>query len=137
MVANRVDHFASAVHEIDDARRQAALCEQLENPLLRKRNLFGRLEHECVAARDRKRQKPQRHHRWKIERRDDGADTDRLSHHLAIDTGRDVFETVPHQHRRRAAGDLDAFDAAADAAARFVERLAVFGRDKPRKLVQM
>ena len=40
----------------------------------------------------------------------------------------DVLEAVAHQHRRRAARDLDAFDAAPHAAARLVERLAVLGR---------
>ncbi len=34
---------------------------------------------------------------------------------------------VAHQQRRRAARDLDAFDAAPHAAARLVERLAVLG----------
>ena len=39
--------------------------------------------------------------------------------------------------RRRAARDLDALDAAAQAAARLVQRLAVLGRDDARDLVEV
>ena len=56
-------------------------------------------------------------------------DADRLPHDRAVDAVRDVLEAVAHQHRRAAAGHLDALDAAPHAAARLVERLAVLGRD--------
>ena len=55
----------------------------------------------------------------------------------AVDAGRDVLEPVAHEHRRAAAGDLDALDAAADAAARLVERLAVLGGDDAGQLLEV
>ena len=42
---------------------------------------------------------------------------------------RDVLERAALHQRRRAARHLDALDAAADAAARFVERFSVLGGD--------
>ena len=44
---------------------------------------------------------------------------------------------VAHHQRRRAAGDLDALDAAAHAAARLVEGLAVLGRHDARELLEV
>ena len=137
VIADRLDDFLAAVDQIDDAGRQVALLEQLEHPLLRQRHLLRRLQDERVAADDRERQKPQRHHRRKVERRDRGADANRLAHRDAVDAARDVLEAVAHEHRRRAARDLDALDAAAQAAARFVQRLAVLGRDDARDLLEV
>ena len=48
-----------------------------------------------------------------------------------------LLEAVAHHQRRRAAGDLDALDAAPDAAARLVDRLAVLGRDGPGQLLEV
>ena len=95
------------------------------------------LQDEGVAADDGERQEPQRHHRREVERGDRGADADRLAHRDAVDAAGDVLEAVAHQHRRRAARDLDALDAAAKAAARLVERLAVLGGDDAGDLVEV
>src|SRR5690606_40092975 len=86
---------------------------------------------------DGERQEPQRHHRRKVERRDGGDHADRLPHDGAVDVRRDVLETVAHQHGRSAARHLDAFDGAAHAAARLVERLAVLFGDLPRDAIEM
>ena len=48
---------------------------------------------------------------------------------MTVDAHRDVLEAEALHQRRRAARDLHALDAAPHAAARFVERLAVLGRD--------
>ena len=137
MVAEGFDDFLAAVDEVDDARRQVALLEQLEDALLREWHLLGRLEDEGVAARHGEGQEPQRHHRGEVERRNRGAHADGLPHRDAVDAVGDVLESVSHEHRRRAAGDLDALDAATQAAARLVERLAVFGGDDPRDLLEV
>ena len=43
-------------------------CDQVEHQLLRQRHLLRRLEDEGVAAGDRERQEPERHHRREVER---------------------------------------------------------------------
>ena len=57
-------------------------------------------------------------------------DAERLADDVAVDAGGDVLEAEALHQRRRAARDLDALDAAAHAAARLVERLAVLGRHR-------
>ena len=128
---------AATLHQVGDARRQVALRQQLEHPLHGQRHLLRGFQDERVAAHHRERQKSQRHHRGKVERRDGGAHANRLPHHHAVDAAGDVFEAVSHEERRRAARDLDALDAAAQAAARFVERLAVLGRDDAGDLLEV
>src|SRR5262249_28189201 len=75
--------------------------------------------------------------RREVERRDRCGDADRLADDVAVDAGGDVLEAGALHQRRRAAGDLDALDAAADAAARFVEGLAVLGGHGARQLVEV
>src|SRR5262249_28457085 len=62
---------------------------------------------------------------------------ERLAQDAAVDARSDVFEPVSHHQRRRAAGDLDALDAAAHAAARLLESLAVLSGDEPGELFEM
>ena len=50
---------------------------------------------------------------------------------------RDVLERRTHHQRRRAARHFDALDAAAHAAARLVQRLAVLGRDDAGQFVEV
>ena len=71
---------------------QVERVELLEGDLLRQRDLLGGLEHERVAARDRERQEPERHHRREVERHDRGAHADRLADRLGVDVARDVLE---------------------------------------------
>ena len=137
MIANRVHDVGAAVDDVHDAGRQPALREQLGHLALRERHLLGRLQHERIAGDDRERQEPHRHHRRKVERRDGGAHAQRLSHDVAVDSGRDVLERRALHQRGRTAGHLDALDAAPDAAPRFVERLAVLRGDSPRQLVEV
>ena len=137
MVTDGLGDFRAAGSRIHHSGRQVTSLEQFEDALLRQRHLLGRLEHERVAARDRERQEPQRHHRRKIERRDTGADADGLAHDLTVQAGCHVLEPVAHQQGRRAARHLDAFDPAAHAAARFIQRLAMLGRDDASDLVDV
>ena len=64
-------------------------------------------------------------------------DAERLADDVAVDAGRDVLEAEALHQRRRAARHLDALDAAPDAAARLVERLAVLGGDGAGELFEM
>ena len=68
--------------------------QQLAQPHRRQRHFFRRLQHERVAAGDRDREHPQRHHRRKIERRDADAHADRMPARFAIDVGGDVLQAL-------------------------------------------
>ena len=92
VVEDPLDDLAAAVDEVHDAGRQAEPVEHLEGDLLGERHLLGRLEDERVAAGDRERQEPERHHRREVERHDRRADADRLADRLAVDVARDVLE---------------------------------------------
>src|SRR4029079_10312896 len=70
-------------------------------------------------------------------RRDGGAHADWLAHRHAVDTCRHVLQPGSPEDGWRGASDLDALDRATDAAARFVQCLAVLRRDQPRELVDM
>ena len=94
MVADRIDHFATAVDQVDDAGGQIALLQQIDHLALRQRHLLRRFQHEGVAGDDRERQEPERHHRRKIERGDRRTDAERLADDVAIDPFRDVLERI-------------------------------------------
>ena len=89
-----------------------ASLQQLGDAHRTARILLGRLQHERVAAGDRDREHPHRHHRREVERRDAGADADRLALRPAVDAGADVLAELALQQLRDAAGELDDLDAA-------------------------
>ena len=137
VVADRLDDLAASVDEVDDPGRQVALFEKLEHAALGQGNLLGGLDDDRVAGNYGERQEPERHHGREVERGDGRGDADRLADDLAVDVRRDVFQAVSHEHRRSAAGDLDALDAAPHAAARLIQRLAVLGRDDAGELLEV
>ena len=125
-----LDDLAAAVDEVHDAGREVERVELLEGDLLRQRDLLGGLEHERVAARDRERQEPERHHRREVERHDRGAHADRLADRLGVDVARDVLEHAALHGRRDRAGALDHLDHAGDLGAGVDDRLAHLGRHR-------
>ena len=96
----------------------------------RRRVLLRRLEHERVAAGDRDREHPQRHHRREVERRDPGDHAERLADRVGVDAGGDVLGVAALEQVRDAAGELDHLDAAGDLAERVGVDLAVLGGDQ-------
>jgi hypothetical protein len=131
----RVDRLLPAVHEVQDAGREARVVDQLEDELLAEGDLLAGLADERVPARDGERHEPQRHHRREVERRDAREDAERLAEARAVDPARDVLEDLALEQRGRARGDLDALDPAPDAPARLLDRLAVLARDRARELL--
>ena len=95
-----------------------------------RRVALRRLQHEGVAAGERHREHPHRHHRREVERRDAGADAERLAHRPAVDAAPDLLGELALQQMRDAAGELDDLDAARDLALRVGEHLAVLGGDR-------
>jgi hypothetical protein len=93
------------------------------------------LQHERVAADERHREHPQRHHRGEVERRDPGDDAKRLTERVSIDSGAHVLGELALEELRRAARVLDDVDAAGELAGRIGQDLAVLARDHGDDLV--
>jgi len=137
MRTNGLDDVFSAIDEIHDARGQTRFLNQLKNTRLRQRDLLARLEHERISRGDRIRQKPQRHHRGEIERRNRGKYAHRLTYGLTIDVCRDVFERLTHHQRRNARRMLGVLNAAAEIVERFRHCFAMLARANARNLFAM
>lgn len=132
MRAERIDHLFAAMHDVEHARRHARFHRQFDQLHRRERVLFGRLQHEGVAADDRHREHPERDHRGEIEGRDAGADANRLAQRVRVDAARDVLREFAHLQRADAARVFHHFEAAEDIAFRVRERLALLGRQRLR-----
>jgi hypothetical protein len=112
MAEQGIDRLLVARHYIEHAIRQAGLAEQLGHAQRGGRHFLRRLENEAIAAGDGDRKHPQRHHRRKIERRDAGADAERLQQRVAVDAAADILGVLAFEQVRGAARELDDFDAA-------------------------
>ena len=123
------------MHDVEDAVRDAGLLEQLGRPVRRGRVLLGGLEHERVAAGERRRPHPHRHHRGEVERRDPGDDAERLPDRVDVDPGRGLLGHAALEQGRDPAGELDHLEPAGDLAERVGEHLAVLGREDARNLL--
>ena len=135
MLEDRVDALLTPVDETDDARREAHAIQKLEGQLHRQRILFGRLDDDGVAARDREGEEPHRDHEGEIERRDRGEDPDRLADHVGVNPARDVLQVGALHERRDPGRDLDALDPPSDLAGGILRRFAVVLRDEAREVV--
>ena len=105
MLEQRVDRDLVAVDDVEDAVGQTGLLQQLGGPERCRRILLRGLEHERVAARDRRRPHPHRHHRREVERRDAGDDAERLADRVDVDAGRGLLGVLALQERRHAAAN--------------------------------
>ncbi len=137
MAKNRVDGFFLAVDHVDHAGRKLALFQQFKHALHAERYLFRGFEQEGIAGRHRKGQKPQRHHQRKIERRDRRKHAERPAHRHHVDARAGVFQRFALHQRRNADRDFNAFNAAAQTAARFVDSFAMLGGDALRQFFKM
>jgi hypothetical protein len=78
---------------------------------------------------------PQRHHGGEVERRDPGADPERLPERVGVDVGGDLLGVLALEQGRDAAGELDDLEAADDLALGVGDDLAVFVGDELGQLV--
>ena len=94
------DRLAAAVHDVEDARRQPGLLEDLDEALAQHRRVARGLEDDRVAADERGRDLPARDGDREVPGRDRADDADRLADaHL---------ELVRHLRRRRLAEEAPA-----------------------------
>ena len=132
---DRVDRLLVAVDDIEDAGRQPRFQQQFGHALPGRGVALRRLQDEGVAAGQRHRKHPHRHHRRKVERGDPGAHADGLAQRPAVDAAADLLgDIAPHQ-MRDAAGELDDFGAALHLAFGIRQDLAVLVGDHPGKRV--
>ena len=97
MIEQRVDGVLAAVHQVDDAGREAGLLDELRRCGAIVIGVFSDgLRTTRVAAGDRVGQEPQRDHAGEVERRDDADDADRLADHQLVDARGDVLEVAAH-----------------------------------------
>ena len=130
-----VDGHLVAVHDVEDARRQARLGQRLGDQVGGRGVLLARLDDDGVAGGDRDREEPHRHHRREVERRDDPDHPEGLADRVDVDLGRDALGEAALLQVRDAAGELHDLQAAADLAERISQHLAVLRGDDRRELL--
>jgi hypothetical protein len=124
-----INGLAIALHDIEHAIRQSRLAQQLGQQQADRGIALGGLQHEGIAADQRQRKHPHRHHGWKIERRDAGHHAQWLAQVPVVDAPTHVVRVCARQQPRRAAGEFNDFDAARDFAVGIGKNLAVLARD--------
>ena len=132
-----VDRLLAAIDDIEHAGRATRLDEQFGQAQRAARHLLRRFEDEGVAAGDRHREHPHRHHGREVERRDAGADAERLAQRIAVDVGADVFAIFAFQEMRDAAGEFDDFQTALQRTEGVGMDLAMLVGDQSGELVGM
>ena len=135
VMQQRVHRFLVALHDVEDAVREAGLLQQSGQPDCRGRVALGGLQNERVTARERNGKHPHRHHRREVEWCDARHDTQRLAHAVCIDATADVLTELALQQMGNAAGELDHFQSACQFAMGIADCLAVLARDESRDLI--
>ena len=120
-----------------DAFRNPGLFQQLHHAVHGERNPFRRLDHQGIPARDGIRKEPEGDHRWKVERRHDGAHAERLAHHDLINARRDVLGVVALDQGGSAAGHFHILNRAPHFAARLRHGLPALARDPAGQILEM
>ena len=125
-----VDRLLVAVDDVEDAGRQAGLGQEFGDAEAGRGVALRRLQHKGVAAGERHREHPHRHHRREVERRDPGADAERLAQRPAVDAAPDLLGELAFEEMRDAAGEFDDLGAARHLAGGVGEDLAVLIGDE-------
>ncbi|MNZ45270.1 hypothetical protein D3C78_629200 [compost metagenome] len=137
MVADSVHRIGATVDHVQHARRYAGFMGQLGEAHGHHRVLLGRLEDEGVAGGDGHREHPQRDHRREVERRDAGADADRLQHGEGVHAAGDVVGQLAELQVADGGGMLDHFQAAEDIALGVRQGLALLGGEQRGQLLHV
>jgi hypothetical protein len=132
---NRLDRFPVALHDVERARGQARLAQQVGQQQGHRRVLLAGLEDERVAGHERVAEHPHRHHGREVERRDAGDDAQRLLDGVHVDAGGRLLAVAALEQVRRAAGELDVLQPPGDLAAGVGHGLAVFAGHQRRDLL--
>src|SRR3954471_3899143 len=137
MIKQRINAFAIAVDNVDNAVGSARFCEQLAKSHSGKRHLFRWLQYERVAARKCDGEHPQRHHEGEVVRRNADANADGVADRFRVDVTGNIRQDVARDEARDSAGEFDDLDAAVYFGPCFGERLAMLARDKRGELFEV
>ena len=135
MLEQRVDGDLVAVHDVEDAVRQAGLLEELGRQQRGGRVLLRGLEDEAVAAGDRGRPHPHGHHRGEVEGRDAGHHAEGLADRVDVDPGRGLLGELALDQRRDPARVLDHLEPARHLAEGVRQDLPVLGGEVLREVL--
>ena len=112
MIEQRIHRRLVALYHVEDAGGEPGLLQQARHEERSRGVALARLEHEGVAARDRERKHPARHHAWKVEGRDAGDHAERLTQRPVVEAGGHLVGEVTLQQLRNATGKFHDLDAA-------------------------
>jgi hypothetical protein len=118
------------VHDVEDARRESRLEEQLRDAHRHRGVALAGLEHHGVAGGERGADLPERDHRREVEGGDGGDDAERLPHRVDVDAGAGPRGVLALEQVRGARRELDDLDAALDVTLRIVDGLPVLAREQ-------
>src|SRR4029078_9191376 len=136
MPDERFAYARPASHDkVEHARRNARRGDDLRQRMRSSRHEVGRLEHDAVAVRERRRDLPRGNRDREITRRDEPDDPDRFTRDLDVDArahGCDLLAAQPHAFGGEEQEDLAGAYGLAYA---FGECLAFLAREQPAELV--
>ena len=125
-----IDRFLVALHHVEGSCRQAGFAQQFGGEHRGRRVALGGLEDEGVAAGQRHRRHPHRHHEGKVEGRNAGRDAQRHALAPVVDAAADAVRMLALEELRDAAGEFDDFQPALYLAQRIGQCLAVLGGEQ-------
>jgi hypothetical protein len=132
-----IDRFLVALDDVEGACRQAGPVEQFGGEQRGRGIALRGLEDEAVAAGQRHRRHPHRHHEGKVEGRDAGRDPERHALAPVVDAAADAVRMLALEQLRDAAGEFDDFKTALHLAQRVGQGLAVLGGEQAGDVVRV
>ena len=129
--------FVCAMHHIEYAVRQPGFFQQFGHANRGRRHQRRGLEHKGIAAGQRDREHPHRHHRREVEGGDTRDHAQWLHQREAVNAAADVRRIFALDQMWNAAGKFHHFDAAGQFAQRIGIHLAMLADNQRRQLVAM
>jgi hypothetical protein len=137
VLEERVNRCFSSYNQIHNSFGNACFVQQFDKAGSRKRDSFGWLQDKCVSARYSVRQKPERNHGWKIERRYGRYHPERLANHNFVNPACRILQVVALHQYRNTARDFNVFDSPLQLCPRLRKGFPVFLRSETCDLVHV
>ena len=137
MIENRFDHLLVTVDHLQYALGAARIDHQFSKADRHRRRALAGFEDEGVACGYGGAEHPHRDHCRKIERRDPGADPDRLAHREYVDSRSGTLRIFTLEKMRNATGKFDDLQPALDISLGIRNCLAVLAGQKPGQIIHV
>ena len=128
MGQDSIDCDLVALHDVEHARGEAGVAQELSQEQRYRGVFLARLEDEGISGRDRVREHPHGHHGREIEGGDAGDDPERLLDRIHIDARRYLFTETTLEEGWDTAGEFQILDTARQFPCGITRHLAVFVR---------